>query len=343
MKDNTNYVIHTEHVQSDQMKKITLEELYAFLRDPSVPSLIAQIADRYISLTKVPVGDAVMVYGFDGYTPDFIENMEAKYSLVAIVSGDGIYIKHMFFFYGFDRPKDSSFISNFNDYVAWFDSRTPGVMAFETYVKWLNVQATALYCKWYDTLSYSLESVKEKEFECAENARKIAVMSGSNDESMLKAPDLGYCILNNMDAFHILIGSTTLEKVFGKWTDEHTSTFQSSKALRMRTQEILRSGKCLTGECLRMADAIRTIDAQFVNVQFEHEGAVASGKLKLKTLQGAIVRTSIPYYASCFSTEKEGNMIREKMMGNKWADIPINFVQSVSFRGKAVYVHKDND
>lgn len=307
------------------MEVTTFPALYALIRDPSIHSFTAQLEGRYISFIKAEVGTATHVYGHFGMDVNSLFDPRIQYSLEAILSDGTVYTLDTLDF--FRRWKD------------W--NPDSGVMSLSDFLSKLNAQAIEIYEDWYNSLPADAELLDYQRQACANDARRIVIEKGPNDESMLDAPEPMQFVIDVSSAIKVLSGITTLEEFFESWKAENRFRYNVLKTSRLLTQELVRDGGGVSEEDLRMAEALWPLDVKFVNVTFEHDGNAITGKVKLDSVRDAILLHRFPYSTE-FSSLKEDETVREKLTGKKSGDISVDYIQSIVSRGKTVYVRSDN-
>lgn len=307
------------------MEVTTIPELYALIRDPSIHSFTAQLGGRYMSYIKAEVGTATHVYGHFGLDSDSLFDPRIQYSLEAIVSDGTVYT-----------------LDTLDLFRRWKEGNPDsGVVSLSDFLPKLNAQAIEIYEAWYDSLPVDAELLDYQRQACANNARRIVIEKGPNNESMLDAPKPMQLVIDVSSAIRVLSGITSLEEFFESWKTDNRFKYIELKSTRLLTQELVRNGGGLSEVDRRMAEALWPLDVKFVTVNFEHDGKTIAGKIKLDSVRNAIMYHRFSYCAK-FSSLKEDEKVHEKLMGQRSGDIPVDYIQSIVSRGKAVYVRNDN-
>lgn len=312
------------------MIKKTLAEIIEFALDPKATSLNAKVDDRYMSFMKLPVGAATYVYGTYRFDPTFIERKDNQYTLAAIVASGIVYVVNEFNFFGWIQ----------NDYDEFPNTRT-----FAGYYLAVNEKAQALYTDWYAKLPLR-DCTGEKDGEMSDSGIDCAradFITHGRDSNTFAEPPATQQFVQEMTAIQTLTGTLELEPYLLQQFEAERDEYIDLKTLRTRLLEIVRRGGDLPEETQTIADAIRDVDAQMFTLTLEHDGLVRECKYYKIGLQRSLCSSRIETGYLTFKTRKESDELSEAFFG-RWNDnIPLSYISKITFKGKALYVRKDED
>lgn len=305
-----------------EFKSMTASEVLDFmLSDES--SLLAKVKDTYISLYKLHIGDADMIYSSYGYRPDFVEYYDSKYDLFCIAANGTVYVNNQYS------------IPGFNDLLR---SRASKAMTLEKYAEEMNQQAAAIFNKWFDALPVEDEISKMDQTICERNACAKYVKFGT-DISKMQDQTFSQSFVTSETAIRFLTGTKDLEEHVLTIAEGDRNDCIHRKTMRKKTLELAVTGSTLSSEAKAIADALRDLDANLVTVYFESNGQEDSAKMSKQALQGTLQSGCI-LYATAFAVMKEGDRIL-RAFGGPSRNVPLSCVSRIMFRGKPVYVRKD--
>lgn len=241
----------------------------------------------YYQFLQCKVGNGKYVYGCCGYNEEFYLNFDKEPKLVAIVADGVVYIVDAWFF---DVWQDVPLPLNTEHF---YRSKIKSVNKYFQDV---------IFSEFYNGLEPSQLTDGACAF-CAKEARKIML----SKESSLKEvkPDSGF---GEQDVAKILCGMMNLEEEANKRLEAAKEDWSLEKAKYEKTKEYIDVSFGVAEWELKIAEALRIVDAKNVTVEFEYNGKKASGKISPERITKALVESD--YFSEYdFATRVQGEQI----------------------------------
>lgn len=269
------------------------------------------------------VGKAKYVYCQYGFRKNFQTSMDERMELVAIVSNETVFV-----------------INKFRLGVWRCENNLPAnVVLFDDYIKEINdfVEKTVFpeFCK-----TLSAENISVDIDRCKELAREYALLN--REYRTLKFSN----VYNGTHAASILCGFADIRDCAMDMYESHRETWEQRKASEDAVRGLLYnySIKCDPSVAkqweIKMATALRSIDAKTVTVEFTLNDRVANDKINTDTL----IRTLFNYgYFSDFdfTNRKSGKKTLSELGATGWGSdknaLHCEDIRKITYGRKTIY------
>lgn len=278
---------------------------------------------EYYFFIPCKVGNAQYVYAKNSYhSNSCYSDIEEKAELVAIKSGGKVYLTNEYLFDLYhgetNLPTDvmlfSEFVKKKNEYI--------NSIIFEEFYRALNVCEIAM---------------KEDMVGCKKEARQILLSKNPSVkprkiEAMFTAQEIA----------DSLCGMVDLEAEAKQRLNKDKEFWLKQKAYDVQLQKFVKNQEGVEPYELKIADAIRNVEAKMLTVEFELNGKKATGKIPIHRLQRSLMESD--YFSEYdFDTTKNGEQILEVLDAESslWAEsgrtIRCKNISKITYARKVLY------
>jgi len=285
----------------------------------------------YYSFMQRKVGSCRYVYGANSYYgEEYYSLLDVKYSLVAIVSENTIYLLDKCFFglYGKDTIIPKS------------------VMIFDNFVKKLNEDvAEYVFSDFYKNLENVNITEDEIYTDCKQKA-KIYLLSGDSLKEQIKK-DYFYSLsktFTNQDAADILAGLKNKNEKAMEEFQKKEKEWSVRKATVQKIIDYAKDPEIVKNWEYDIANALNELKAKTVNVEFELNGKTASGKMDPFRILTVLKRELYSFCEFDFVPIKQGTKVFETLDAKTYGRenlLSCMNIKRITYGRKELYVRKD--
>ena len=238
--------------------------------------------ENTVCFVQEHVGDARYVYGERGFADDYDSRFKKELEVVAVVHDNIVCIVNLYCFsiYSLDSIELPERCELMSECVKRFIDGFKG----RDLIRWYN----AIECE-----------PDGPDYDRTLEARDVVLFKGG------QLPPLPtYSIFGAQEVAQVLAGRKTIAQIEDDYFKKHFNSYKSEKARRLAIQNLIREG-CVSEWEIEIANAMREIEAKAVTVEFEYNGKIDKGKMRLDSLRRALLhrsRIDYPY----FLNQKEG-------------------------------------
>ncbi len=282
------------------------------------------------------VNDVKLIYASKSFSSTYFHiDRDIKFELSAIIKGEEIYIIDRYFFDIWSDDYDKINELNDND-----------IYLFDMYKKELyqNILDTT-FRRFYDDLEY--DDINEIDEFILKRVKRDVKMEILYNKDYSQNIDMEYnysdyiyikhlCGLE--DIFELTSKKLNTENEINKWINKKSQI----KAIQYIRENI---DKFLNENEINLYNSIKELDklnCKKVNIEFELNGYVASGKIELEKIEFAIIDND-NFGEFDFETRDKGKQLLRKLNINNYSDekqLTYDKITRISYRGKDVFVRK---
>lgn len=272
---------------------------------------------------KEPFANGEYVFMIGSYSPELFPyfDPDCRLQLVCIKVGDKLYI-----------------LDEYACGYTFTDELPEGVYRFRTTIAEMHQKVNEEILPAYlATLDVSKEIMDEETLDLAKNAAVRALLSL---EPTAKPPAISIGFLSQCDVAKILCGVEDLNRLTLRKLKEEEARWVRAEGYRRKVIEFMKSEDIIDGSQRKIADAVRSVDAVCLTVEFTFGGKSAAGKIKADELLRQITYNG--YFASfTFATQSEGKRILFYLgvtddCGVR-SSLTYQHISRIMYRGKTIY------
>ena len=282
------------------------------------------------------VNDVKLIYGSKSLRGTyFYIDRDIKYELSAIIKDKKIYLIDRYFFDIWSNDYDK--INELND---------SDIYLFDMYKKELyqNILDTT-FKRFYDNLEYDnineigefiLKRVKrdvEMEILCDKDySQNIDMEYNYSDEEYIKH------LCGIEDIYELTSKNLNTENETNKWINRK-SEIKAKQYIKENIEKFFNENEI---NLYNTINELNKINCKKVNIEFELNGYVASGKIELEKIEFAIIYNN-NFGEFDFETRDKGKQLLRKLNINNYSDekqLTYDKITRISYRGKDVYIRK---
>lgn len=273
---------------------------------------------------KRPSGDGEYIYKISDYSNDplYYFDPDLKAELVCIRIKDRLYILDLYgcgFRFAEELPE--------------------GVYDFSSVIVKMNQKVTdEILPKYFASLDLSEQMEDE---ETIEYARTIAIETLLSKNPTLKTLNVNSEFFNACDVAQILCGVKCFDNLaLGRLRAEEEK-WVKKVSIQKKIQEFMEQDGIVSDTQLRIADALRSVDAKFVTVEFTSHGNTATGKMAPDTIY-LHLKKEARFMDYVFATNKEGAEVFRALGVKGYSDNPGETltwrnITRITYKGKTLY------
>lgn len=229
--------------------------------------------DIYYSFAVRDVGKAKYIYGYYSWSKDYYSDINAQLKLCAIFSDSKLYIVNSLAF--------GHYINETVD--------MPDIVMFGEYVKTINNEANKILKEFYGKLEVKAITNKE-ELENIKELTRLAVFFDNDEEIKINH------MFNEQKAADILCGLIDLNDEINVRLQKDKVSWTDKKSEKAKIEEFRSNPKVIAFWERKLAEGLRSVDAETVLVEF----AVNGKKAAARTSPDDIIR--LLAFKECFDT-----------------------------------------
>lgn len=274
----------------------------------------------YYQFLQCKVGNGRYVYGCRGYNEEFYLSFDKEPKLVAIVADGVVYIVDAWFF------------------DVWQDVPLPlnAEHFYRSKIKSVNEYfQDVIFSEFYNGLEPSQLTDGDCAF-CAKEARKIMLSKKSSLDDV--KPDSGF---SEQDVAKILCGMMNLEEEANKRLEAEKEAWSIEKAKYEKKKEYIDSSFGVAEWELKIAEALRSVDAKNITVEFEYNGKKASEKMNPEKVARVLLESD-KFDEFDFATRVQGGQVIKTLGASTshWDEntLRCEHISKITYGKKELYV-----
>lgn len=249
----------------------------------------------YYHFLQSNVGNARYIYGVSNYRNEkFISGLKLKPELVAIVSGEKIYIVNNFFLNIYSCGTTDILLP---DNVTFLDCKEAN-----TYIR------NVIFPEFYKKLEVT---EVENEHECKKTARRIVLSNTTFREFDLDG------IFNLQDVANMLCGFVDINEESVRRLEKDRDYYIRRKSTDAKIREYLKDPTIAADWELKIAEGLSSVEAKTVTVQFELNNKRASEKIEPDIVIRKMTENDC-FSSYDFEVTKRGKQLINELGAGEW-------------------------